>query len=490
MSVLGNENYMKAATQMVSACGAELSHWTRALGHVCGADKVGNFIETCATLLTEDGSWDEMCSLLHYLAFQDVGGLATIVAGHRVGVVCDQAAPPPGQPPPVECPAGAPLDTVPAPALCAPAVGAGQLPSVVGGPAAALPTGGGGRPLAGSTVKAPFGGPPGRDYVMGSFASCERDPQAWRDWPIWHAGLRPLRFTAVGMGLEFLDASPDDVAELKADLASPLVTAVVFDSKHRIRVGRVWAAEVPEKADLIHAQLGVGFWANGSIAPGGWGLLRSGRAHRFKYPWVPEEFEAAAERNGPGRSPDAPLGTRAQVRVAEKAAAAAAQGSLGGPAGPCSVGAAGACQPGDMAAGASEGVDLTSGAATLPAGCAGPTTHDSVPPCWHDCPAGPATIASCTGCQAYGLTVLAAGREPPRHFPGDFRCGHPMDSIALDCHVCAEHVDDVVGAIGGAGPALAVATGIGGPLLPDLSSCVRANPGIYVLESRVGWARA
>ena len=69
--------------------------------------------------------------------------------------------------------------------------------------------------------------------------------------------------------------SPNDVAELNADLASPLVTAVVFDSKHRVMMARIWAAEVPEQADLIRAQLGVGPWANGSIAPGGWGLLHS-----------------------------------------------------------------------------------------------------------------------------------------------------------------------------------------------------------------------
>ena len=120
-------------------------------------------------LLVKDGGWDEMCSLLRYLAFQDVGGLATIVAGHRVGAVCDQVAPHPG-PPPVERPTGAPLDTAPAPAVCTPAVGAGRPPSVMGGPAAVLPTGDGGRPLAGPPVRAPFGVPPlRRDYRDGVF---------------------------------------------------------------------------------------------------------------------------------------------------------------------------------------------------------------------------------------------------------------------------------------------------------------------------------
>ena len=57
-----------------------------------------------------------------------------------------------------------------------------------------------------------------------------------------------------------------------------------------------------------------------------------------------------------------------------------------------------------------------------------------------------------------------------------------MDGMALDCHACAEHVDDVVGAIriGEAEPALAVAAGIGGPLRPDVSSYVRVYPGIYL----------
>ena len=167
--------------------------------------------------------------------------------------------------------------------------------------------------------------------------------------------------------------------------ASPLVTAIVFDSKHRNRVARVWAAKVPEQADWIRAQFGVGPWANGRIAPGGWGLLRRGRAHRFKNPWIAGELEAAAERSGPGRPPDAPLGTRAQIRVAEKVAAAAvAQGGLSGFAGPCPAGAAGACQPGGVATGASEGFGLVSEAAAPPAGRAGLATDGSVPPCWHD----------------------------------------------------------------------------------------------------------
>ena len=258
MGVLGNENYIKVATQMAIACGVELSYWTRDLEHVCTADKVGNIIETYATLLVKNGGWDEMCSLLRYLAFQDEGGLALIVAGHRVGAVCDQAAPPPGPPPSVEHPAGAPLDTAPAPGVHTPAVGAGQPPSVMGGSATALRTGDRGHPPAGPPVRGSFGKPPRKDYVLGSFTSCDKDPEAWRCWPVWQGDLRPLRFTAVGMDPEILDAFSDDVAELNADLASPLVSAIVFDSKHRNRVARVWAAEVPEQADLNRAQLGVG----------------------------------------------------------------------------------------------------------------------------------------------------------------------------------------------------------------------------------------
>ena len=64
-----------------------------------------------------------------------------------------------------------------------------------------------------------------------------------------------------------------------------------------------------------------------------------------------------------------------------------------------------------------------------------------------------------------------------------------MDSIALDCHVCAKHVDEVIGAIGGTGPALAVAADIGSPLRPDLSSGVRVNSGIYLRVASDGLVR-
>ena len=128
----------------------------------------------------------------------------------------------------------------------------------MGGSATVLRMGDRGHPPAGPPLRGPFGRPPGKDYVLGSFTSCEKDPEAWRCWPVWQGDLRPLRFTAVGMDPEILDAFSDDVAELNADLASPLVSAIVFDIKHRNKVARVWAAEVPEQADLICAQLGRG----------------------------------------------------------------------------------------------------------------------------------------------------------------------------------------------------------------------------------------
>ena len=56
MGALGNENHLKAATQMASARGVELSYWTRDLEHVCTADKAGNITETYATLLVKDAT--------------------------------------------------------------------------------------------------------------------------------------------------------------------------------------------------------------------------------------------------------------------------------------------------------------------------------------------------------------------------------------------------------------------------------------------------
>ena len=312
---------------------------------------------------------------------------------------------------------------------------------------------------------------------MGSFTSCEKDPHAWRGWPVWHGDLRPLRFVAVGGSPEVFDASTDDVAGLRADFADRHFTAAVFDGKHRERVFRVWAAEALDQADLVRAQLGVGTWANRTVVPCGWGNLRRGRTHRFKNPWIPEELEVANERNGLGRPWDAPIGALAQARGAEKAAAAA-QAAPEGAGAPCSAGADGACQLGDVTAGASGGVDQTSGVGDP---CrAGAVARIAVPPCRHDSPMGPAAFASCAGCQAHRLAVLANGGEPPHQLPGVLRCGHSMDGMDLGCPVCAEHVDDIVVAMGGDGFALEVVANIGGPLRPDLSTCVRVDPGAYL----------
>ena len=158
---------------------------------------------------------------------------------------------------------------------------------------------------------------------MGSFTSCEKDPHAWRGWPVWHGDFRPFQFVAVGVNPEVFDASTDDVAELRIDLADQHLTAAAFDVKHRERVTRVWVAEAPRQADFIHAQLGVGTWASGIVVPCGWGNLRRGRTHRLKNPWAPGELEAANDRNGLGRPRDAPIGALAQAREAEKTAAAA-----------------------------------------------------------------------------------------------------------------------------------------------------------------------
>ena len=100
MSILGNHIYMVVATKMAGDCGVELAHWTRRLGGVCIPEKVGNIIETYTTFFIRHESWDEMWSLLRYLAFQDEYGLDAIVAGHSEGCISGQAPlpPPPDDP--------------------------------------------------------------------------------------------------------------------------------------------------------------------------------------------------------------------------------------------------------------------------------------------------------------------------------------------------------------------------------------------------------
>ena len=88
---------------------------------------------------------------------------------------------------------------------------------------------------------------------MGFFASCEKDPEAWRRRVCWHCDLRPLRFVAAGVDPEILEASTDDVAELRVDLDNAHLTAADFDRKHWARVAKVWTTEVPSQADFVLA---------------------------------------------------------------------------------------------------------------------------------------------------------------------------------------------------------------------------------------------
>ena len=248
-----------------------------------------------------------------------------------------------------------------------------------------VPRAGGGR----------LGGPPG----VCSFTSCERDPEAWRRWVVLHGDLRPLCFVAVGVDPEILEASTDVVAELRADLDNAHFTAADFDRKHRARVAKVWAAGVPGQADFVLAQLGVGTWANGAVAPCGWGNLRKGRVHRFKNPWTQAELEAAIDRNGLRRPEDAPLGALAQAREAAKAPLADAP-APGTPAPLPAVGAGGPSQPGAASAAASRGCGGNHGAAAP--GGVGASPRVAVPMCRHDSPWGstrwlPAPLARPTG---------------------------------------------------------------------------------------------
>ena len=88
---------------------------------------------------------------------------------------------------------------------------------------------------------------------MGFFASCEKDPEAWRRRVCWHCDLRPLRFVAAGVDPEILEASADDVAQPRVDLDNAHFTAADFDRKHWARVAKVWTTEVPSQADFVLA---------------------------------------------------------------------------------------------------------------------------------------------------------------------------------------------------------------------------------------------
>ena len=106
-----------------------------------------------------------------------------------------------------------------------------------------------------------------RNYVMGAFATSHGAGDAWRTWPIWQSDVRPFRPTVPGQDPDVLDADPRHVEDLNADLADRRLSASDFDSRHRQRVVAIWIDESSEQADLIRAQLGLGPWADGNLAP-------------------------------------------------------------------------------------------------------------------------------------------------------------------------------------------------------------------------------
>ena len=285
-----------------------------------------------------------------YSAHHDGGGLDRIVAGCAVGDRCP-LPPPDGQVPSGAASGGtAEAALVPGPGGSAGV--AAWRPFVPGGHAEVAPLGGAVPCVPGASGGVlSVGRPPTNVYVIGSFTSCEKDPDAWRRL-VWHGDLRPFRFVAVGVDPQVLDASTDDVAELRTDLADPRLTAADFDRKHRIRVARAWAAETPSQADFVRAQLGVGTWANGTVVSCGWGNFRKGRIHRPRNPWIPAELEAANDRNGLGRPEGAPVGALARAREAEKAPAAAAP-TPAVASSPLAVGVGAPCRLGAAAIGAS-----------------------------------------------------------------------------------------------------------------------------------------
>ena len=98
---MGNGLYIAAAMQMAAGCGVELSHWTHDIGGTVKPVAVGNVIEAYATLLVKERAWDELCSIMSYLARHDSGRLSRFVAGCAPGGVSGQKppSPPRTQPP-------------------------------------------------------------------------------------------------------------------------------------------------------------------------------------------------------------------------------------------------------------------------------------------------------------------------------------------------------------------------------------------------------
>ena len=363
--------------------------------------------------------------------------------------------------------------------------GAGAFPAI-GAWRPALTTGGSGAAgpqSAGALAPGSAGGggavpsTPDKTYVMGSFASCEKGPDAWRRWICWHGDLRPLRFVATGVHPEILEASTDDVAELRADLGDTRLSAADFDERRRARLARVWIDEAPSQVDFVLAQLGVGTWANDTVAPCGWGNLPKGCVHRFRTPWTPAELEAALRRNGPQRPENAPTGMLDQFREVVKTPPAGTPGPVTPPA--LLAGASGGTGQADAAGAAAPG-SCGGGHGPTPSGLVGAPPRIGVTPCRHESPLGIDALASCANCQAYRLAAIAAGVEPPRRFPGVLRCGHRMESMDLCCQMCAEHVVSIEAAMGGEDPAREIGGGIGRPLRPDPALYLRVDPGSYL----------
>ena len=212
-SWVGNGFYIAAAMQMATDCGVELSHWTHDIGATVKPVAVGNVIEAYATLLVKGRAWDELCSIMFYLAHHDSGGLSRVVAGRASGGVSGQN-PPPGRSRLWRRGRGCRRCRLWGRChlwWCGRGCSCGGHRDFVGGQhlAADFPDGtyrrhgswGCGFVRPECPGRGEGGWPyPEKTHVMGSFASCEKDPEAWRRWVCWHCDLRPLHFVAAGVG--------------------------------------------------------------------------------------------------------------------------------------------------------------------------------------------------------------------------------------------------------------------------------------------------
>ena len=92
---VGNALYTAASLQMAAGCGVQLSQWTAVIGGTVKRVAVGNVIGAYATLLVKDRAWEELSSIMFYLARHDSGGLSRFVTGRPQAGVSGQGAPPP-----------------------------------------------------------------------------------------------------------------------------------------------------------------------------------------------------------------------------------------------------------------------------------------------------------------------------------------------------------------------------------------------------------